>query len=61
MLYPIPTSNYLDEMPHYLNYKYRFNHSTGPLYNTITLPTITNVYNDFSALKEQYIPFSKYL
>ena len=60
MLYPTTTSNYLDKKPFYLNYKYRFNSTYLPNYYQPNYSTIGE-FNDFIALKEQYIPVMKYL
>ena len=60
MLYPTITSNYLDKKPFYLNYKYRFNNTYQPNYYQPNYSTIDK-FNDFTALKEQYIPITKYL
>jgi regulator of replication initiation timing len=60
MLYPTTTSNYLDKKPFYLNYKYRFNSTYQPNYYQPNYSTIGE-FNDFTALKEQYIPVMKYL
>jgi len=60
MLYPTITSNYLDKKPFYLNYKYRFNSTYQPNYYQPNYSTIGE-FNDFTALKEQYMPITKYL
>jgi hypothetical protein len=52
--------DYLDKKPFYLNYKYRFDNTYVPNYYPVNNYTI-NMFEDFTALKEQYIPISKYL
>jgi hypothetical protein len=58
-------NDYLDKKPFYLNYKYRFNNIYVPnnytMVNNYILDTNELFKNDFMALKEQYIPVSKYL
>ena len=63
ILFPMIPNNYLDKKPFYLNYKYRFNSTYIPNYYTYNSSIVNdfNYYNNFTALKEQYIPISKYL
>ena len=60
ILYPLNPTQYLDKKPFYLNYKYRFNSTYQPNYYQPSY-SIIGEFNDFTALKEQYIPISKYL
>lgn len=60
LLYQGNKLDYLEKKPFYLNYKYRFNNIYVPNYYYVNNKPI-NIQEDLIALKEQYIPISKYL